>query len=75
MIAKKNIGMPDRIARLALGIIFLSIIPLAFFGPQTPLAYLGFFGIIPLLAEISGYCPPNDLLGINTYRREKTVNQ
>ncbi|UCE65842.1 MAG: DUF2892 domain-containing protein [Candidatus Zixiibacteriota bacterium] len=74
MITKKNIGMPDRIVRIAMGIIFLSIIPLAFFGPKTPLAYFGFLGIIPLIAGISGYCPPYDLMGINTYRREKTAN-
>lgn len=75
MITNKNIGMPDRIARIALGIIFLLMVPLAFIGPKTTLAYLGFVGIIPLLAGISGYCPPYALLGINTYRREKTVNQ
>ncbi|UCC81359.1 MAG: DUF2892 domain-containing protein [Candidatus Zixiibacteriota bacterium] len=72
---KKNIGTPDRIARIVLGIIFLLIVPLAFTGPKTTLAYLGFFGIIPLLAGISGYCPPYALLGINTHRRERTVNQ
>lgn len=74
MVTKKNIGTPDRIARIILGILFLSIIPLAFFGPRTDLAYLGFIGIIPLLAGISGYCPPYDLLGINTYRKRKTAN-
>jgi hypothetical protein len=75
MNTRKNIGMPDRAARIIIGIILLSIIPLAFTGPKTTLAFLGFIGIIPLLAGIFGYCPPYDLLGINTYRREKTVNQ
>jgi hypothetical protein len=75
MIIRKNIGTPDRIARAVLGIIILSIVPLAFAGPKTTLAYLGFIGIIPLLAGISGYCPPYDLLGINTCSREKIVNQ
>lgn len=75
MITNKNIGMPDRIARVVLGIILLSIIPLAFVGPKTTLAFLGFLGIIPILAGISGYCPPYALLGINTYRRKRTVNQ
>lgn len=72
---RKNIGMPDRIARIALGIIFLLMVPFAFIGPKTDLAYLGLFGIIPLLAGLSGYCPPYALLGINTYRKEKTVIQ
>lgn len=74
MSIRKNIGTPDRIARIVLGIILLSIIPLAFVGPKTTLAFLGFVGIIPLLAGISGYCPPYDLLGINTHKRTKTAN-
>lgn len=74
MKTRKNIGVPDRIVRIILGIMLISIIPLAFTGPKTTLAYLGFFGIIPLIAGISGYCPPYDLMGINTYRRENTAS-
>jgi len=75
MNTRKNIGMPDRVARIVLGVLLLLIVPLAFTGPKSTLAFLGFLGIIPLLAGISGYCPPYALLGINTNRREKTVNQ
>jgi hypothetical protein len=73
MTIKKNIGMPDRAARIVLGIILLSIISLAFTGPKTTLAFLGFIGIIPLLAGISGFCPPYALLGINTNSKKRTV--
>jgi hypothetical protein len=72
---KKNIGMFDRMARIVMGIIFLLFVPLAFFGPKTDLALLGLFGIIPLISGIIGYCPPYVLLGINTHKKQKTVNQ
>jgi hypothetical protein len=72
---KKNIGMPDRFVRIVIGVILLAVISLAFIGPKTPYAYLGFLGIIPLGAGISGYCPPYELLGINTYGKKKAVNQ
>lgn len=75
MAAQKNLGRPDRIARIIVGIIAISVIPLAFCGPENPLAYLGVLGIIPLISGISGYCPPYSLLGINTYRKEKIFNQ
>jgi len=75
MTIEKNIGWPGRIGRIVAGVILLLMVPLAFVGPKTPLAFLGFLGVIPLLAGISGYCLPFDLLGINTYRKEKPVNQ
>lgn len=75
MSIRKNIGLPDRIVRIVIGMIVLSIIPLAFTDPKTSLAYLGFLGIIPLTAGILGFCPPYELLGINTHRKEKAVNR
>ncbi|UCD63973.1 MAG: DUF2892 domain-containing protein [Candidatus Zixiibacteriota bacterium] len=75
MTIRKNIGWPGRVGRIVAGVILLSLVPLAFAGPKTPLALWGLLGVIPLIAGISGYCLPFDLLGINTYRKEKTVNQ
>jgi hypothetical protein len=74
MSAKKNIGLPDRIVRIVIGVVLLASISFAFIGPKTPYAYLGLLGIIPLFAGISGYCPPYELMGINTYRKEKAAN-
>jgi len=71
----KNLGVPDRVARIIFGIIAVSLVPLAFFGPKTPVAYFGVLGIVPLISGISGYCPPYALLGINTNRKEKIFNQ
>lgn len=55
-----NEGLADRLIRIAVGLVVLS---LAFVGPQTPWGYLG---IIPLLTGIVGYCPLYTLAGINT---------
>jgi hypothetical protein len=60
---KKNIGTLERIVRVMLGAVILS---LAFLGPESPWAYLG---IVPLLTGIVGWCPPYALLGIGTSPR------
>ncbi len=57
---KLNEGAVDRILRVLVGIVILS---LAFVGPRTPWAYLG---IVPLLTGIVGFCPLYAILGINT---------
>jgi hypothetical protein len=57
---KLNEGKVDRILRVLVGIIILS---LAFVGPKTPWAYLG---IVPLLTGAIGFCPLYAILGINT---------
>ena len=61
----KNIGTVDRAARIVIGSTL--ILASAFFGPTTPLAYLGLLGVVPLIAGITGHCPPYKWLGINTY--------
>jgi hypothetical protein len=57
---KLNEGTVDRILRVLVGIVILS---LAFVGPKTPWAYLG---IVPLLTGAIGFCPLYAILGINT---------
>lgn len=57
---KLNEGAVDRILRIIVGLVVLS---LAFIGPQTAWGYLG---VIPLLTGIVGFCPLYALLGINT---------
>lgn len=60
----KNIGTTERIIRVVLGVGLLS---LAFVGPQSPWAYLGF---VPLLTGLVGWCPPYALLGIGAASRQ-----
>jgi hypothetical protein len=55
-----NEGLADRLIRIAVGLVVLS---LAFVGPQTPWGYLG---LIPLITGIVGHCPAYRLFGINT---------
>ena len=55
-----NEGLADRLIRVAVGLVVLS---LAFVGPQTPWGYLG---LIPLITGIVGFCPFYRLVGINT---------
>ena len=59
---KPNIGNVERVVRIVVGIVVLS---LAFVGPRAPWAYLG---ILPLLSGLVGWCPPYALLGISTVR-------
>lgn len=58
-----NEGAWDRILRVIFG---LAIISLVFIGPQTPWAW---FGVVPLVTGLVGFCPAYALLGIRTCRR------
>jgi len=57
---KKNVGSAERVIRVVLGLVVLS---LAFVGPRSPWAYVG---IIPLATGLIGWCPPYALLGISS---------
>jgi hypothetical protein len=73
MTIKKNLGIVDRAVRIVIGVLLILISTLAFVGPSNPLAYLGLLGIVPLIAGITGFCPPYHWLRINTYKRKSTV--
>jgi hypothetical protein len=55
-----NEGMIDRAVRVVLG---LALISLVFVGPQT---WLGWFGAVPLLTGLVGFCPLYRVLGLRT---------
>jgi len=61
----RNIGNTDRSIRLVVGVALLT---LAFFGPRTPLGYLG---LIPILTALVSFCPLYALLGISTCPRTR----
>jgi hypothetical protein len=71
MAITKNVGGIDQVIRIILGIVSLSLVSLVFVGPQTPWAYLGLIGLIPLITGIIGYCAPYKLFGINTYDKRE----
>lgn len=57
---KTNIHSVERIARVILGLI---LVTLAFVGPANHWFLLG---LIPLATGLIGWCPPYAMLGINT---------
>lgn len=57
---KKNIHPVERGIRITLG---LGLISLAFVGPANKWFLLG---VIPLMTGLLGWCPPYQLLGIDT---------
>jgi hypothetical protein len=60
-----NVGLVDRIARIAVGALLIAYaIPLGF--PQTGWNWVGWIGVVPLLTAIFGYCPAYSLFGITT---------
>ncbi len=56
----KNIGNIDKILRILIGIIGVSLV---FFGPQI---IWGWLGVIPLLTGLVSFCPLYKILGLNT---------
>lgn len=57
---KQNIHNVERVIRIVLG---LGLSSLAFFGPANPWFLLG---LVPLATGLMGWCPPYQMLGINT---------
>ncbi len=65
---KKNIHQVERIVRIVAGI---ALVSMAFIGPANPWFFLG---AIPLLTGLLGWCPPYQILGINTCNIGKKAN-
>ena len=61
---KRNIGNVERVIRVVGGI---GILSLAFWGPQTPFAWIG---LVPLVTGFVGWCPLYRLFGISTCHSE-----
>ncbi|MBD3609459.1 MAG: DUF2892 domain-containing protein [Gammaproteobacteria bacterium] len=47
----QNVGNLDRIIRIILGVVLLSLV---YIGPQTP---WGWLGLIPLITGLMSWCP------------------
>lgn len=60
---KTNEGQLDRIFRITIGLVLLSLI---FFGPQT---MWGLVGLVPLATGVFGFCPLYKILGVNTCKK------
>jgi hypothetical protein len=65
----KNIGNIERIIRIAIGLMILS---LTFVGPQSLWVLIG---ILPLVTGLAGWCPPYAMLGISTCKKRSSTKQ
>jgi len=64
-IMTKNIGQIERILRVVIG----AALVLGFFLTSGSYSWLYLLGLIPLLTGLIGWCPPYQLLGINTCKK------
>lgn len=62
----KNVGTVDRVLRILLGLVLLSLL----FALEGGARWLGLIGLVPLLTGFAGSCPAYRLFGIRTCRLE-----
>lgn len=60
---KANVGGADKIIRIILGVVLISLV---FVGPKTP---WGWVGLIPLLTGLFNLCPLYSILGLSTHKK------
>ncbi len=65
---KANVGRLDRIVRIAIGLVLLSLIVLL----PGPGRWWGLLGVIPLATASLSFCPLYSLLGISSCPLRKT---
>ena len=56
----KNEGTLDRVLRVIVGLVVLSLVVV---GPQT---YWGLLGLVPLVTGLVGFCPVYRIFGLST---------
>lgn len=64
---KQNIGTVDKVIRLIVGIVLMSL----YFLLDGGLKYISILGIILILTAFINYCPLYTLFGINTCSTKK----
>ncbi|WLR50790.1 DUF2892 domain-containing protein [Bacillus tianshenii] len=62
----KNIGKTDKLIRIVLGLVLLSL----FFIADSAVKYVGFVGVILLLTSFINFCPLYTLFGLNTCKNK-----
>lgn len=58
----RNIGPVDKVVRIVLGLILLSLI----FILEGNLRWIGLVGLVPLLTALMGNCPLYSIFGVTT---------
>jgi hypothetical protein len=64
---KKNVGHLDKIIRIIIGIILLSLL----FILKGNIRFIGLIGLLPLITAAIGYCPLYPLIGVNTDKKKE----
>lgn len=59
---QKNIGTADKIVRILLGLVLLSLLVIR----TDDTRWIGLVGLVPLLTAMLSWCPLYTLLGIST---------
>ena len=59
----KNVGSIDRILRIIIGLVLLSLV---FFGPQTPWGYIG---VILVITAFMNFCPLYAILRMSSLKK------
>lgn len=59
---KRNVGTPDQIFRVILGLALLSLLLLV----EGPWRWAGLVGVVPLATAAFGFCPLYAALGLST---------
>jgi hypothetical protein len=63
---KSNEGSIDRIIRVMMGLIILSL----WFVLQGNAKYFAVIGFVPLITALLGWCPLYSIFGLNTCKRK-----
>ncbi len=63
---KHNVGAIDRAARIAIGMVVLSL----FFVLDDGMRWWALIGLVPVVTGLIGWCPAYRLLGIRTCRAD-----
>jgi hypothetical protein len=59
---KRNVGNTERVIRVIAGLAILSLV--LFLDGNA--RWWGLLGLVPIVTGATGYCPPYQMLGINT---------
>ena len=64
-----NVGMVDRILRIAVGIALIAF-ALNYLYPNTGYNWIGWIGVVPLMTAVFGICPLYSIIGVSTCLRK-----
>jgi hypothetical protein len=60
-----NVGMVDRIARIAIGLALITF-ALGYIAPGTGWNWLGWIGVVAIATALIGNCPAYSVFGVST---------